>query len=137
MFDGILNQHMKVQKHTLLTVLVGINVLFGGGTLLVVGMNNSKKETNLRETNLSKETIEKILENSSPVVQPNRNDLATLTCPRDFSIRFVSPTIGEEQTEMKHTEHCPKCNLGALSSREDTKVCSYCESVFAKELNAN
>jgi hypothetical protein len=37
----------------------------------------------------------------------------------------------ESQSGSVHTEHCTKCNMGALYEKNEKKVCTYCESTFS------
>jgi hypothetical protein len=52
------------------------------------------------------------------------------TCPSG-EYQLVHFRQAEGQSGVVHTEHCSKCNMGALYERDEKKVCTYCETNFS------
>ena len=51
-------------------------------------------------------------------------------CPSgEYQVTLVNRSA-EGQTQGIHTQHCPKCSIGALFKQGDFDVCTYCENKF-------
>ena len=93
-------------------------------SLLLTGINTLNKHTILKSPNTEVPSIDgiKVYKPSSPATAP--------TCP-SAEYQLAANRQAEGQVGMVHTEHCPKCNMGALYSKNEHKVCTYCEQIFA------
>lgn len=93
-------------------------------SLLLTGINTLNKNYIIKPV---KEEVP--FEDNIKIYKPIFTPLSP-TCP-SAEYQLVSMNRqAENQLGIVHTEHCAKCNMGALYQKEDKKVCTYCEYSF-------
>jgi hypothetical protein len=92
-------------------------------SLLLTGINTLNKHTILKNSKTEVPSIDgiKVYKPSLPATAP--------TCP-SAEYQLAINRQAEGQLGMTHTEHCPKCSMGALYSKDGRKTCTYCEQTF-------
>lgn len=99
------------------------NIILITISLVYTGINTLKE----KQLPAAKEEIN-IPEESIKIYKPVFSPTAP-TCP-SAEYQLASFRQAEGQSGFVHTEHCSKCNMGALYEKEGKKVCTYCETAF-------
>jgi hypothetical protein len=103
-------------KTVIQTVIITSSIIFTGiNTLDNKALKPAKEEVIPAE---SPKIYKPILTPVAPFCPSSEYQLATLR-------------QAEGQSGSVHTEHCSKCNMGALYEKNEKKVCTYCESTFS------
>jgi hypothetical protein len=98
-----------------------LNITLITASLIFTGINTLKDKT------LKPEKEEIKLPEGIKIYKPYFSPIAP-TCP---SAEYqLASRQAEGQSLIVQTEHCPKCNLGALYEKSGNKICTYCESNF-------
>jgi hypothetical protein len=102
-------------KTVIQTVIITSSIIF-------TGINTLDNKT-------LKPAKEEIIPTEAPKIYKQVWTPAAPFCPSS-EYQLASLRQAEGQSGSVHTEHCSKCNMGALYEKNEKKVCTYCESIF-------
>ena len=102
-------------KTVIQTVIITSSIIFTG--------------INTLDNKSLKPAKEEIIPSEAPKIYKPVWTPAAPFCPSS-EYQLATLRQAEGQSGSVHTEHCSKCNMGALYEKNKKKVCTYCESIF-------